>query len=49
MKKQLSAAQSDLWRLKRIADDLVARRGAGAAAVSVYARFESDVDYLYER
>ena len=48
MKKQLSAAQSDLWRLKRIADDLVARRGAGAAAVAVYARFESDVDYLYD-
>ena len=48
MKKQLSAAQSDLWRLKRIADDLVARRGAGAAAVAVYARFESDIDYLYD-
>ncbi len=48
MKKQLSAAQSDLWRLKRIADDLVARRGAGAAAVAVYAHFESDIDYLYD-
>jgi Mg2+ and Co2+ transporter CorA len=48
MKKQLSAAQSDLWRLKRIADDLVARRGTGAAALEVYARFESDVDYLYD-
>ncbi len=48
MKKQLSAAQSDLWRLKRIADDLVARRGAGAAAAEIYARFESDVDYLYD-
>jgi Mg2+ and Co2+ transporter CorA len=48
MKKQLSAAQSDLWRLKRIADDLVARRGTGAAAITVYARFESDIDYLYD-
>ncbi len=47
MKKQLSAAQADLWRLKRIADDLVARRGAGAA-VEGYARFESDIDYLYD-
>ena len=48
MKKQLSAAQADLWRLKRIADDLVARRGAGAATVAAYARFESDIDYLYD-
>jgi Mg2+ and Co2+ transporter CorA len=48
MKKQLSAAHSDLWRLKRIADDLVARREAGAAAVAAYARFESDIDYLYD-
>jgi Mg2+ and Co2+ transporter CorA len=48
MKKQLSAAQSDLWRLKRIADDLVARRGASASAVEVYTRFENDVDYLYD-
>lgn len=48
LKKQLSAAQADLWRLKRIADDLVARRGAGVAAVEVYARFAGDVDYLYD-
>jgi Mg2+ and Co2+ transporter CorA len=48
MKKQLSAAQSDLWRLKRIAADLVARRAAGAAAVEVYTRFENDIDYLYD-
>jgi Mg2+ and Co2+ transporter CorA len=48
MKKQLSAAQADLWRLKRIADDLAARRGAGAATVAAYARFESDIDYLYD-
>jgi Mg2+ and Co2+ transporter CorA len=46
-KKQLSAAQADLWRLKRIADDLVARRATGAA-VTVYARFQSDIDYLYD-
>ena len=48
LKKQLSAAQVDLWRLKRVADELVARRGAGAAAVDAYTRFESDIDYLYD-
>lgn len=48
LKKQLSAGQADLWRLKRIADDLVAGRGVGSAAADAYARFESDIDYLYD-
>jgi Mg2+ and Co2+ transporter CorA len=48
LKKQLSSGQADLWRLKRIADDLVAGRGVGSAAADAYARFESDIDYLYD-
>lgn len=48
LKKQLSAGQADLWRLKRIADDLVAGRDVGSAAADAYTRFESDIDYLYD-
>jgi Mg2+ and Co2+ transporter CorA len=51
LKKELSSAQVDLWRLKGIADDLVQGRNVLApvlASAETYRRFASDVDYLYE-
>ncbi len=52
LKKELSAAQADLWRLKGIAADLASgRESLGAkhtAAAELYRRYANDVDYLYE-
>jgi Mg2+ and Co2+ transporter CorA len=51
LKKELSAAQTDLWRLKGIAADLASGHVNWAGlqeAVALYPRFPSRVDYLYE-
>ncbi|HZF31304.1 MAG TPA: CorA family divalent cation transporter, partial [Gammaproteobacteria bacterium] len=52
LKKQLSAAQADLWRLKGIAAELGNGRRdfveLPPAALARIQRFKSDVDYLYD-
>jgi Mg2+ and Co2+ transporter CorA len=52
LKKELSAAQADLWRLKGITGDLANGRVALArmpeGAAEVFRRYSSDVDYLYD-
>jgi Mg2+ and Co2+ transporter CorA len=52
LKKELSAAQSDLWRLKGVVADLAAARvkipGDKAGSGEGFARFASKADYLYE-
>jgi Mg2+ and Co2+ transporter CorA len=52
LKKELSAAQADLWRVKGIADDLANGRvsfaGIRAAESETFQRFAGDVHYLYE-
>jgi Mg2+ and Co2+ transporter CorA len=52
LKKELSAAQADLWRLKGIVDDLTTGRvsfaGIRAAEDETSQRIAGDVHYLYE-
>src|SRR5262245_46849600 len=52
LKKELSAAQADLWRLKGIAADLGSGRFGFAKlppqALDPFQRFKSEVDYLYD-
>jgi Mg2+ and Co2+ transporter CorA len=51
LKKELSTAQADLWRLKGIAADLVSGHVNWTGlhdVVTLYPRFTSQVDYLYE-
>jgi Mg2+ and Co2+ transporter CorA len=52
LKKELSAAQADLWRLKGIAGDLGSGRSSFVKlppeAFDPFQRFKSEVDYLYD-
>lgn len=53
LKKELSATQSDLWRLKNLLSELSSDRarlpGAGAGSDNAeFVRLSSDADYLYE-
>jgi Mg2+ and Co2+ transporter CorA len=52
LKKELSAAQADLWRLKGIAGELVSGRRLFPAGphprAETYQRFANDVEYLYD-
>ncbi|WP_158277424.1 CorA family divalent cation transporter [Opitutus sp. ER46] len=52
LKKQLSAAQWDLWRLKAVLQQLADERtplvGAGEAVRAALARLAASADYLYE-
>jgi len=52
LKKELSAAQSDLWRLKNVLADLGERRtrlpGAGEADAEPFGRLAARAAYLYE-
>lgn len=52
VKKELSATQADLWRLKGLLADLAEGRarlpGAGDEAADVFRRFAANADYLYD-
>jgi magnesium transporter len=52
LKKELSAAQADLWRLKGVLEELAEGRvrlpGAVAGATEVFRRLADETDYLYE-
>lgn len=52
LKKELSAAQSDLWRFKGLLADLAAQRvrlpGAAETEADAFGQLSARVDYLYE-
>lgn len=51
LKKELSAAQADLWRFKGLLADLAAGRGlvsSHESATEIFRRFANDAEYLYE-
>jgi Mg2+ and Co2+ transporter CorA len=51
VKKELSAAQADLWRLKGVLADLAAGRGLKVTSESMTEKFDrlaTDAEYLYE-
>jgi Mg2+ and Co2+ transporter CorA len=52
LKKELSAAQADLWRLKATLQELAARRvrvpGASDASAALFGRLAASAEYLYE-
>ncbi len=52
LKKELSAAQSDLWRLKSVLADLAEKRvllpGATDASAEIFGRLSSAAAYLYD-